>query len=460
MRLLKYGRDCSRRHFLQQAAAGVFSAGVLMPAWDAIAQSGDVSRAYPDELLSIEGYTRGKIKTGDEITAANVEHVKALLEPIRYEQILHQGRRLKVGKTTTDIMRLSPWDYIEATLRNAGKARFDAAGNNVVNADGQPWIGGNPFPNPANGIELFAAQTLSWGRHDASFYALKIDDIGADGEPGFHYEGGWAELSPVARVTMDPKPYWPAHKDMLRFQSVFFTAPQQFYGTSFLNLWDYDHSKFPLLYGYVAAFRRIRQFPSDQRFEPLLPGTTLFLSDAWAAGDPLHTWGNYRIVGRGPFLAGLSDSWNSAHPNWEHDAHGGAKGKSFWNTTVELVPEAIIVEAEPTQFPRAPISKKRVWFDARNQVVLGMVTYDRRGAPYRSFDGAYSLYEAGERKVMDGQHPYWSWAHVTCSDIQTGRVTRLHQVKSLQGIHHSGANDPSIYDKYLTQAALMRLGAV
>jgi hypothetical protein len=248
--------------------------------------------------------------------------------------------------------------------------------------------------------------------------------------------------------------------DKLRFQSVFFAKPQQFRGTSFLNIWDYDQTKFPLLYGYVADFRRIRQFPSDQRFEPLLPGTTLFLSDAWAAGDPLHTWGNYKIVGRGPFLAGLSNSWNADHPNWEHKTHGGPKGQTFWDSTVELIPEAIIVEAEPTKFPRAPISKKRVWFDARNQVVVGMVTYDRRGQPYRSFDGAYSLYESGDKKVMDGKHPYWSWTHLTCSDIQTGRVTRLEQVQNIEGAHVSGANDPTMYDKYLTQAALMRLGAV
>ncbi|SEP88048.1 Protein of unknown function [Solimonas aquatica] len=428
-----------------------------MPTWEAIAASGDVSRAYPEELLSIENYTKGRIKTGDEITAANVEHVKSLLEPIRYEQIVKYGRRLKVAPTTTDVMRLSPWEYTEATLSNAGKARFDAAGN-VVTAEGKPWIGGNPFPDPKSGIELFAAQTLSWGRHDAAFYALKISDVNPGGDVAFRYAGGWTELSPVARVSLDPKPYWPMHQDKLRFQSVFFTLPQQFRGTSFLNIWDYDQNTFPLLYGYVAEFRRIRQFPADQRFEPLLPGTTLFLSDAWAAGDPLNTWGNYRIVGRGPFLAGLSGSWNADHPNWEHNTHGGPRNQTFWDSTVELIPEAIVVEAEPVRFPRAPVSKKRVWFDARNQVVVGMVTYDRRGEPYRSFDGAYSLYERGASKVMDGKHPYWSWCHLTCSDIQTGRVTRIEQVRSIEG-HNTVANDQSLYDKYLTQAALIRLGA-
>jgi hypothetical protein len=460
MRLMRYGYDYSRRKFLADAARGVLSTGVLMPLTQAIAAGGDIAKAYPDELLSIENYTKGRIKTGDIIDASNVEAVKDLLEPVRYEQILKMGRKLKMGKTTTDVMRLSPWDYINASLSNAGKAGFDAKGNIINKADGQPWIGGNPFPDPKSGVELFAAQTLSWGRHDASFYAMQLTSTDVDGSEKFTYSGGWCELSPVARVSMTPKPYWPEHKDKLRYQSVFFLTPEQFRGTSFLNVWDYDQNTFPLLYGYVPEFRRIRQFPTDQRFEPLVPGLALYLSDAWAAGDPLYTWGNYKIVGRGPFLAALSDSWNHEHPNWEHTTHGGPKGKTFWDTTVELVPEAILVEAEPVRFSRAPVSKKRVWFDARNQVVIGMVTYDRNGQPYRSFDGAYSLYEGGGKSVRDGAHPYWSWTHVTCSDIQTQSVTRLEQVRALEKVHQSGANDPGYYDKYLTQSALMQLGAV
>ena len=241
MKLIRYDRGYSRRKFLQDAATGVLSTGVLAPLAEVMAATGDVSKAYPDELLSIENYTKGRIKTGDMIDASNVEAVKDLIEPVRYEQILKQGRKQKVVKTTTDIMRLSPWEYVEATLRNSGKAGFDARGNVINKADGGPWIGGNPFPDPKTGVELFAAQTLNWGRHDASFYAMKLATTDVDGSERFNYSGGWAEMSPVARVSMEPKPYWPAHKDKLRFQSVFFLTPQAFRGTSFLNIWDYDH---------------------------------------------------------------------------------------------------------------------------------------------------------------------------------------------------------------------------
>ena len=145
--------------------------------------------------------------------------------------------------------------------------------------------------------------------------------------------------------------------------TILFVTPNDVRGTSFLNIWPYDQNRFPELYGYLPAFKRVRRFPTNQRFEPLITGNTLYLSDAWAAGDPFLTWGNYRVVHRGPCLAAVARTWNSEHPNWEHSTHGGAEGKTFWDTDVQLVPEAIVVEAQPLRYPRAPVSRKRVWFD-------------------------------------------------------------------------------------------------
>src|SRR5258708_24459643 len=161
----------------------------------------------------------------------------------------------------------------------------------------------------------------------------------------------------------------------------------------------------------MPKFSSIRQSATAQRSEPLIPGSTLYLSDAWTAGDPLYTWGNYKMVGRGPMLSAVSGGWNGEHPNWEHKTHGGPKGKTFWDTQVELVPEAVIVEAEPGMFARSPVSKKRVWFDVRTALPLAMVSYDRRGDVYRSFDGADSMYDADGKSVSVGGRPYGSWRH-------------------------------------------------
>jgi len=129
-----------------------------------------------------------------------------------------------------------------------------------------------------------------------------------------------------------------------------------------------------------------------------------------------------------------------------------------------LAATVLVLATAPRGKPRArisgqaPVSKKRVWFDARTCLPIAMVSYDRRGEPYRSFDGAYSLYQSPGNTVMDGQHPYWSWTHVHVFDVQSGRMTRLEQVRSVRGGHTMSVNDTGIYDKYLTTAALMRLG--
>ena len=457
VRIRKYDVDFSRRSFLQKTARGILGTGLLMPLWPAIARAGTIDKVYPDELLSIDMYTRGRITTGDTISADNVDYVKELLDPIQYHQISEMGRRLKVVPTTTEITGLNPHDYIEATLRNQGTATFDQSGN-VVTGEGKPWLGGNPFPDPKTAIEVFAACTLSWGRHDVSFYPVREIDLNPDGSVGYEYEACWVEYAPVGRVTIDPKPYWPGHEDKLRYQTIFYVSPADARGTAFLNIWPYDQNQFPILHGYLPAFKRVRRYPTNQRFEPLVTGATMYLSDAWAAGDPFLTWGNYRIVHRGPFLAGVANNWNAEHPNWQHSTHGGPRGNSFWDTNVELVPEAIVIDAEPVKYPRAPVGKKRVWFDARTLTPIGMVSYDRKGNIFKSFDGVFSLYQRDDKQVMDGRHPYWSWCRVHIHDIQTNRISRLEQVKEIAGGYSMQVNDPALYDRYLTVSALRRLG--
>ena len=458
MRILKYDFNYSRRHFIKQTARGVLGAGVFGSVWDAVAKNGTFENVYPDELMSIEMYTKGKFKPGDIIDVNNVDAVQDLLDPIRFMQIKQMGRKLQLVDSVKDMTRLSPIDYIQATLRNKGQAQLDAIGN-IYTKEGKPWIGGNPFPEPTTGAECFIPITLSWGRHDVSFYTIKDYEIGDDGEQSHHYEVCWCEYAAVGRVTIDPKPYLLGAESKLRYQSVFFTFPNDAKGTSFLNIWEYDQTKFPELMGFLPQFKRVRRFPSSQRFEPLIPGTTLYLSDAWTAGDPYLTWSNYKIIGRGPFLSGLSQNWNSGHDNWEGTTHGGPKGITFWDTKVELIPETIVVEAEPTGYPRAPVSKKRVWFDSRTMLPVNMVTYDRRGEPFKSFDGTYSVYENGDKNVQDGkQGPYWSWCNVHAHDVQSNRMTRLEQVKSVGGGYTMGVNDPNMFDQYLTEAAIRRLG--
>ncbi len=102
MRIRKYDFDFSRRKMMANVAAGV-GGGVLAPVWPTIAATGEVTKAYPDEVTSIEVNTKGKVKVGDTITAANVEYVKHLLDPIFVEQISKHGRKVKIRAPTKNM---------------------------------------------------------------------------------------------------------------------------------------------------------------------------------------------------------------------------------------------------------------------------------------------------------------------------------------------------------------------
>ena len=77
MHRIKYDLAFTRRHFLESVARGAVGAGILMPVWDAIAKTGDTAAAYPEELLSIEKYTKGRIKPGEVavLCAAGIGYV-------------------------------------------------------------------------------------------------------------------------------------------------------------------------------------------------------------------------------------------------------------------------------------------------------------------------------------------------------------------------------------------------
>jgi hypothetical protein len=462
MHLVKYDKEYSRRHFMEQTAKGIVGTGVFMPIWDAIQKGGgDISAAYPDEALSLETYTKGAFKTGDQINASNVDLVKDLMDPAAYTQVKTQNRVIETKGPTTDITRLTPWDYLQATDRNRGKGGFDEKGNVRVKGTTDPWIGGNPFPEPQNAQEVVAGHTLSWGRHDQLIFSVKDDELDSESNKLYHYDFVWIEIQGTCRTVLDPKPY--KDPNILRWNTAFFTGPTDVAGTSFLNTWNYDATQFPDLHGFIPAFKRIRRFPTTQRFDPMVPGTTFYLSDAWMMGDPYLTWGNYRVIKRGPCLAAIQDTWNWKDPDWDRPRNGGKNGARFHNSKMELVPEAFVVECEPVKYPRSPVGKKWIWFDARTLCPLTMITFDRRGQLWKHWEAAFDLYDARDKGgpvVMEPTgHPMWSWVHVISMDMLSNNISLLWHARSLPGGYQTKMNDPGLYDDYCTMQALQQLGA-
>ena len=93
---------------------------------------------------------------------------------------------------------------------------------------------------------------------------------------------------------------------------------------------------------YARALARINQEGT---------GVRTFFSGHTSIGEyPILTWGNYKIIKRGPMLGAISGyhNWGGGkHPTWDMTTHGGPKGKTFYDTWMELIPEAIVFSAEP-----------------------------------------------------------------------------------------------------------------
>lgn len=235
MHIRKFDVDYGRRTLMKNAALGV-GAGVLAPLWPAIANGADLGKVYPDELLSIEVLTKGKIKPGDTLTAANVDVVKDLLDPITYRQVKEMGRKIGIIAPPKDTSVLFPSAFLESSLKNKGKAKFGPDGN-IYAPDGGAWLGGLPFPDAKTGEEAISNLTLSWGRSDYCQYAIRQWDMQPDGDQAYQYDFVWAELQAQARVDGTT---FQNRKDLLRIQSVWFTGPSDTAGSSFLSTWYYD----------------------------------------------------------------------------------------------------------------------------------------------------------------------------------------------------------------------------
>jgi hypothetical protein len=456
--VLKYGKQYTRRHFLDAAGKAAVGAGMLAPLWDVIARDGDVRKAYPDEALSIEHYSNGAVKEGGVLDASNVDAVKHMLDPVHYFEVAQQGRIALIKAPETDVMRLAPPPYLEATLRNRGKARLDKKGN-VVTQDGQPWIGGHPFPEGDDAYKIAVGHALNWSRNDVTLFTNYEWDLDKDDNQLYHYHSLFVEYLVVGRKVLDPKPYLPGHEGKLRYSTFLLTAPQAFKGTSALNIWYYDQSKLPEFYGFLPDFKRVRRFTTNQRFEPSVPASNYYPTDSYLMGDPVLLWGNYKIVGKMPFIGGAADSWAGHKDNWILDRHGGVSGKRFLNGTLELIPEVIVVDMEPVGFPNAPYGKRRVWFDARNMYPLNMVAYDREGRIIKNLMNLLTRY-----RMPDGTQwpptgdPYWSWTQLSIHNMKTDSISLLQHVHEIDGGFKVRVNDPAIYQQFCTIPAVRRLG--
>ena len=95
----------------------------------------------------------------------------------------------------------------------------------------------------------------------------------------YQYASYGVEWQTVGRLTLDPHPYMSGRKSQLRIGASTMVAPGDVNGTGFLQVWAYDQHKLPGFYAFLPDTKRVRTYPVDQRFEPLFPGNTAFVTE-------------------------------------------------------------------------------------------------------------------------------------------------------------------------------------
>ena len=409
--------EWTRRDFLK--TAGVFTgAGLLQPVLPLIGAGKNIEAAYPEEVLSIEKYTKGLVKPGMVISKDNAQLVREFTSPGLYEE-LKRGLEIKIGETTLTPQSFIPEHWIEATLRNKGQAVLDKKGQ-LWTKDGQPWIGGDPFPEPKNGLEAIWNHGFNFEKYDDILRTDSIEvDVDSNGSVVRERKAHFTTIYTNGRQSVDPKPSIPAYKNELYRITLTELAPFDIYGLGVTTITYYDGSKLPDTILYVPSLRRPLRVPSTQRFEPPAPGAAYFTSDFSVHNDPVLTW-TWKLVGRKPFLA-PSPANIGTFAKGSKDPFIFPVDKTKWpRSTWELRPEVFLLDGV-SLIPGSPYGRKRMYVDALTGRAALADTWDKQGKIWK-----YFVFFFGDLQMKDGRgRDVKSLSAISFADVQKDYRTNI-----------------------------------
>jgi hypothetical protein len=437
--------EWTRRDFLKTMGSWA-GAGILQPTISLIGAGKSIAAAYPDEVLSIEKFTKGRVKPGMVISKDNADLVKDIAPEGLYVE-LTRGREIKITETTLRPEIFVPQYWIDATLRNSGKATLDKD-NMLWTTDGKPWIGGDPFPQAKTAYEHMWNHLAGFRKEDDVLEGSILKHIDANGTVVRTSEVIFVRVSTTGRVVTDPKPYLPANQDELFRIMLVVLKPFDAYGLSFVTTVPYDQKKLPRTEAYIPTLRRVRNVPTTQRFEPGFPYATFYPSDNDTHADPLLTW-SWKLAGRKPML-------QPAPVNLGSFAKGATKDdfvfpfvdQKYPRMSWELRPEVYVVEGVP-HLPGAPYSKKLIYIDAIAGRGPVADIYDLQGKIWKWIVFSYTTFEVNGKKITNESMLFFA-------DLQKDYRDNIYPQAVLGG-EKMRVNSGLRLEDWATAPALMRL---
>jgi Protein of unknown function (DUF1329) len=398
-----YIKKLTRRGFIK-ASGYAFGALGFASVADLIFAGKDWSLAYPEEVMTIESVTHGKVKTGDWITKANVDLLKDHLPVSAYHLVKRDLQNIKTKATSAPHECMSDYNFRD-TEKARGEAVLDTKGN-LRTKNGKKWTGGIPFYPPKTGLEAMWDHVIRSKRVDDNLnYNFTITTL--------RNEITTASFAYVALISNVPRespyttrhPYYSGYEDELYRILVVSTEPYDFKGLGSLTIQPYDQTKLPQLFAWNQFARRVLQFPTNQRFQLLTPGNPQYISDLTLHNDPLSTW-DWSIAGVTPMLLPVNVGFEQDKVNYSDLAASNKAGdklsfkgavglenvnvQSVMTGLWELRPEVRIIKGV-SKDPDCPYSYKYLYQDNVTQELYCYASFDKHGTLWKFGDFERSM---------------------------------------------------------------------
>ncbi len=334
-------------------------AGLAVVACAATGAAADADVPWVKPVPTIEELTGGVIKTGGQITAANVDTVRELLSESWIRNI-KDGAVLTINPTTPTTLMVVP-PMIKATIENQGKAKMGSDGT-ITSADGSPWIGGFPIMQPQTALEVMASRLY--------FLVDEVIDeydnywVNPAGETYKTIVGQVSQYNIDGRVCVQPMPVVSGFAGEQLRSMIHDLDPYDVRGLSVLSILYVDQSKLPDAWGYIPVLRRVQRFSSAQRYDSA-DGSDLRSGDLGAFSDPLGLW-DFTLIARKPMLSTVTSDGpipvkgkDIALIKGRYPAEAKAEVRDTW-----------IIDAKPKD-PAHIYSRKILYVDAGTYYTVG-----------------------------------------------------------------------------------------
>ncbi len=367
---------------LSLALAAATTAGGALAADEAVIDK--AFQPYKTEKPSFNG-----LSAGMTINKGNVAQFKEILDPAFYGFIEKGWAELKVGETTSFDL---PASYVDATRQYMDNVKLGAKPGEISGA-----VAGRPFPQEPDASDPRAGEKLAWnfkygynwGDSAAiSPFYWKFRDMNS-GKVERTIKFDFHFLNFTRRVDQEPKPaITPNPSQLFRGIYVKVLEPYDVRNTQLLIHRAEDDLKRDNSWLYLGFQRRVRRLATGQVTDAFL-GSDLMIEDFEGyngrISDMQWTYKGTRFMLM-PFYnhneLALDSETHKDSDGYQVVAFGG-QGGCFPNITWQLR-KVYEVESVPVEASH-PLSKRVHYMDAQTFAVSRTISYDRKGAQWKTF---------------------------------------------------------------------------